>query len=433
MDNNKLPKDICEAIHHLDLALWLQVKRYASSGSPSGQAFGVSRKALNLLALADSQRVAQIASSAVLSWRISADPAELAAILLSAERLVEQQPACAAERALTESTPTSTIVTNFLMLVREVALSAGDGVAQLVCGVPQTLISQIRTASRLALQLVSIQIGWDVELRYPSKILIELLQRQYMAHHKLAATQAAIAGTPVNSERSNSDKTEQRRAEIKAKLRELTAAGASNDNSSVVSASDTIMPARAQRRICHTNPVYQRVVTLMRAGFSKDVVRLEVGGEVGDKVLMRIRSEQLRAGLSLPEVSYRLQTGCALTGYPQLIQASVLMLIYQKLAGARLRSSVDADALMRAVALFENIKVCTGITNPHRWRPIVPSLAYGLAMEMRGGTDSGELAYLRRCASCEIEFFTSTKQAEAVTVEPCAFCRVKDAEKINAA
>lgn len=424
-----LRRDTLEALHHLDLTLWLQVRRFARTGSP-GPALGVSLEALNLLAYADSHRVGLIASSAVLSWKISSEPTELAETLLSAERLVEQQPASAAERVLIEATPTSSVVTNFLLLVREVAQSSGDEVAQLVCGVPQTLISQIRTASRLALQLVSIQVGWNVELRYPSRILIELLQRQHLAHHKLAAIQASIASTQVKaSGRGQGGITDQRRSEIQAKLRELTGC-ARNDNGVSVNVGTSPQP---QRRICHTDPVYQQVVALMRAGFSRDVVRLEVGSDIGDKVLQRIRSEQLRAGHPLPEVSYRLQTGCALTGYTQMIQASVLMLIYQKLAGARLQSSVDADALMRALSLFESIKICTGITNPHRWKPIVPSLAYGLAMEMRGGTDSGELAYLSSCPTCESTFFTSIRQAEAVNVEPCAFCRVRDAERINAA
>lgn len=418
--------ELFQRLSHLDLAFWLQVRTYAETSKKP--AFGLCRDALKHLARADNAKVSLLANTAMLSWKLGADPAELAETILSAERIVEQDPAAAALHTLSNSTPTSALVYEFLTLARKISLRCDDSIAQLALGVPQTLLSQIRHAPRLALQLTSLHVAWNISLRFPSRVLVELLQREHSEHYKLCAVQAAIADTSINA--GHPDRTEQRKAEIRTQLRQLTAPEvACNDDSTT---QQRQKPAQ-QQRLCHTDPLYKLVVDLMRAGFSRDVVRLEAGSEIGDKVLLRIRREQEQAGIELPKTAYRLQTGSALTSYPRLIQASILMLTYQKLAGHGLKSSVDAEALMRALAFFERIKAFAGILNTYRWPPIVPSLAYGLAMEMRGGTDSGELAYLSRCSTCASIFFTSTRQVGAASSKPCAFCRVSDAEKINAA
>lgn len=137
-------RSVNKDLQYLDMMFWQQAATISQSNPELLNTFGLCAKSAKLLANAEPERLSRIANPSICSWLLSADLEKLSDALLGAERLVEAEPLLAASRAIDGSAPLVTLVNAYLVAVRDVALTDGDEVAQLVFGVPQLLISGIR-------------------------------------------------------------------------------------------------------------------------------------------------------------------------------------------------------------------------------------------------------------------------------------------------
>lgn len=413
-------------IYHLDLRIWSHLRDAGSALADFAGSIGLCPQSANLLISADSDRLLRLASSVMCSFSFEVAPDQLCDALLAAERVSEVDPIMAIKTARADGGEVTALTREYWHLVRRTALDRGAECAELVFGLTSQVVGMLCRADALHVDLAVAQLSFNLTLRYPSSILIELLQRTYTTHHTLMSIQAMIASSTVLSQ-SKRERKEGRRKAMQRWI-EQNAKMVCNDPSAE-SASAGISTTTTQLR--HFDPRYQLATRMLRIGFVAPIISLETG-ITSTKVLTRIREEQLAAGVKFEYKTGKIPTGSKLSSYKLQVQASVLMLMYSRLAGPARRDSVQIESLMTALAMFEQIKVSADMENPYKWPNLDPSLAFGLAQEMRGYGVSQE-AFLTKCDGCSSTYLISTNQHGRADLPACPFCRVKDAERQNIA
>jgi len=411
-------------VYRFDLELWLYLHDLSVGQAEIAANIGLCKKSFELLTAASYERLQEIAQPVFSSFSFNVEPDQLSDALLAAGRAVEVEPSRAIKTAQAHHNALTQTSQRYWLMVRKTAIELGDACAELLFGVTHQVLGMLRDTTELQVELAVATLDFRIQLRFPSKILIQMLEREHLTHHKLMATQAMVSAAALldPAKRASSDDRK------KAFNRWISYAGVSSNDADI---SDDAAHEEPAGQIRHYSEQYKLIEKMLQVGFVTAVIMLE-SGVTSSKIYYRIQKEVSASGKKFQQKTGKIPTGKAISSYQASIQASVLMLLYCRLAGPAYRDSVQIEPLMSALAIFESIKAYAGMLNVHRWNPVEPSLGFGLAQELRGH-GIGQEAFLSRCPDCDMVHLTSIHQADCVTTTTCAFCRISDAERLNTA
>lgn len=400
---------------HVERQLWLYVAAAAQEDPGSVERYGLCRTSAKHIAQSDHRKLALLCNSAICSFRLTVNLEELSNAVMSIERRYEVAPLSVIQAEMKSSAdPAVEVAINYLSAIKRSAETDGHDLAQIKFGMSGLGVSIISRASLVALRLVAATVSWGISLRYPSDLVVDILTNENSTHCKLSAIQQMIADTDVLPLQPEHVQREKKKHFERFMRGISSSANDAPDESSEI--------CNKGKKLMFYDPLYKKAAQLMRVGFVLEVLKIEIGRNIGDKVFSRIGREQKAAGVVMNRPTSIIPSGRFMVGYPLLIQSSILMLIYTKLAGEKSKLSVDINCLIGALTLVELIKHDANIEN---WPAVSPTQAYGLAREMRGGSETGEEAYIDSCVSCDIPYFTSIHQGGSSS-NPCPFCIVNE-------
>lgn len=164
-----------------------------------------------------------------------------------------------------------------------------------------------------------------------------------------------------------------------------------------------------------------RLMALM--GCATNIICLETG--LTQKQIRRIHKDLQAEGYEISKNTKSISTksrsssirssSTILSNQAVRIQASLLMLTYERVGGPGIYRSIDMNALCKAFRIYSAIRKELPVASNPRWAPLNISDAWCLAHEIRAGR-----AFLSKCRSCDNHYFES--ELEKPSMNPCPFC-----------
>lgn len=158
------------------------------------------------------------------------------------------------------------------------------------------------------------------------------------------------------------------------------------------------------------NRSVSRAVQLIEVGLRSPIVVLDTGlPETSIRSIARQMKENRRAPSgSLPSVTNIARTKS------DVVELSLLAVIYERLGGKYIYDSIDLDCLIEAHSIYSSVRVSLGDCMSRQ--PVDINCAWVLARSMRS-----DEVWLRKCKKCTATYiaFPCDKQ-----VSGCPFCQI---------